>query len=173
AGVGGSDGSLRIGDEHRHAVGRGDRQQHVLPIRPQRVRARPRLRWRVAAHDIPPVHLLHARDAIETERPRERRTIPRLFLEWVARPRQASLGPRREAGDETERSEQRRPQHAVALDPRPAPRFLRRTCGGTRDLAHFGVAYARIAATIPATAPMSQKRIVTFSSAQPISSKWL
>ncbi len=35
------------------------------------------------------------------------------------------------------------------------------------------MANARTAATIPATAPMSQKRIVTFSSGHPMSSKWL
>ena len=37
--------------------------------------------------------------------------------------------------------------------------------------AHTGVANARIAATMPASAPMSQKRIVTFTSGQPMSSK--
>src|SRR3982074_491734 len=127
------------------------------------------------------MHLLGARDAIESEGPREHRTIACLLPDRRGRPPQAALRARREARDEAERAEERRPEHPVALLPRATPLPAQRVGGGLQgvlplrwtDAAHFGVAYARTAAAIPATAPISQKRIVTFSSAQPISSKWL
>src|SRR5438046_8507524 len=74
----------------------------------------------------------------------------------------AALRLRGEARNESDGAKQGRPQQAVALDVRAG-----------QNAAHFGVANARIAATIPASAPMSQKRMVVFSSGQPMSSKWL
>src|SRR5206468_12328486 len=74
----------------------------------------------------------------------------------------APLRARREPGEHVVALEERRPEEPLALDPRRG------------DHAHpVGVANARIAATIPASAPMSQKRMVTFTSGHPMSSKWL
>src|SRR5207253_7116371 len=83
----------------------------------------------------------------------------RLSVEMKRSPGDAAMDERREARTDVRAPEQRRAQQPVALDPR-----------GSDDAHRVGVASARIAATIPASAPMSQKRIVTFTSGN---SNWL
>src|SRR6266850_636109 len=176
-----ADRSLGVGDEHRHAIGRRDPKEHAAAVGPLRVRGRPTFRGSIGPHDLPPVDLLDTGNAVEAERRRKRGAIARLLVERMARTRQAPLRARRETGDETERAEKGRPEHRVPLEPCATPLPARPVGGGLQGVlplrwtgaAHFGVAYARIAAAMPAIAPMSQKRMVTFSSAQPMSSKWL
>ena len=89
----------------------------------------------------------------------QREAIPILLVEREHRTGHAPLRARREPGGDVIALEQRRPQQTVALDPRRG------------DHTHpVGVAKARIAATIPASAPISQKRMVTFTSGH---SNWL
>ena len=110
------------------------------------------------------MHLLHARDGVEAETAGQRVAVRGLLRLRIHRPRHAAERTRGEPRNEAVRLQQRRAQRAVPQRPG----------GGFEILVHsIGVANARIAATIPASAAMSQKRIVTFSSGQPISSKWL
>src|SRR5207244_8082224 len=105
------------------------------------------------------VHLSDAGDRFAPKSMRELLAIARLLIDGEYRSGHAPLRPRRERRENAGPREERRPKETIALDP------------GRGDHAHrIGVANARIAATIPASAPMSQKRIVTFTSGH---SNWL
>ena len=148
-----------IDDEDRHAVGGGDAEQHPGFVGPKRIGFRPCLDGLIEADDGVAMDLADARDRVESEPAREGAAVRFLLVEGKHRPGHAPLRARREPGEDVVALEQRRPQKAVALDP------------GRGDHAHrVGVASARIAATIPASAPMSQKRIVTLTSGH---SNWL
>src|SRR5687767_1205199 len=106
------------------------------------------------------MHLAHAHDLVEPEASRQPLAGNVLHVLREHRAGEAPLRARREAGDETERAEGRRTVQAVLDRPR------RR--GGRQS----GVTDASIAATIAPSAPMSQNRIVTCDSGQPIASRW-
>src|SRR5207247_2193060 len=149
----------RVDDEDRHAVGGGDAEQDSGAVGPQRIAFRPGLDRAIETHHAVPVNLAHPRDRVEPEPMREGETIAGLLVERKHRTGHAPLPARRETSEDAIAREERRPEEAIALDPRRG------------DHAHrVGVANARIAATIPASAPMSQKRIVTFTSGH---SNWL
>src|SRR5438309_3591552 len=148
-----------VDDEDRHAVGRADAEQHSSSVRPHRVAFRPRLDRAIEAHDSVPVDLSDPRDRIEPKPTRERQAIAILLVERKHRAGHAPLGASRETGEHVVALEERRSEEAIALDPRRG------------DHAHrVGVANARMAATTPASAPISQKRMVTFTSGH---SNWL
>ena len=111
-------------------------------------------------HDGVAVHLRDPHDAVEAESFGERRSVAVLLLQGEGAAGHAAERAGRESADEPERGQRRRPQDPLALDPR-----------GLEEGHPTGVANARIAATIPASAPISQNRIVTFCSGHPMSSK--
>src|SRR5207245_3024165 len=149
----------RVDEEDRDAISGGDAEQHAGSVGPQRIAFEPRLDRAVEADDGVSVDLTDSGDRVEAECAGEPLAIPLLVVEREHRPGHAALGARGESRHDVIALEQRRAQKAVALDPRRG------------DDAHpVGVANARIAATIPASAPMSQKRMVTFTSGH---SNWL